>query len=427
MWKLFFTLFIIFYSQCFGQEAYNSCDLALELCPGKTVEINNVAANHTICGGCEDDFTTCFVPNNSIWLKFTTNNDGGSAAIVFSAINFIAEAGRDNRFNAIVFSAGVPCNAVSYAQVGNCLQNANSTSTITLGNLTPNRTYFVCISGTLNTGFTLPATFTMDCNISGPAVDRPVPIVFASLNTTICPNELVYAIADTQNCPDKGQYRWYIDDVLVAVTTDSLFYSSNFRNGSILKVETECYTVCREVITFASQPLQVIGITIDAGADKTIAKGGSIKLESTIPPFTLINWTPSFSLSDPTSRAPIASPSETTIYTLEVTDTATGCKIYDYVTVIVKEGIVVTNTFSPNDDGINDTWYIQGLENYPNNEIKIYSRWGQMVFEARNFGEQKAWNGKVAMGGLQESVYFFVLELNDPEGTEIKGSITLLR
>ena len=54
--------------------------------------------------------------------------------------------------------------------------------------------------------------------------------------------------------------------------------------------------------------------------------------------------------------------------------------------------ILISQAFTPNGDGINDTWFIQGIENYPNAQIWVYNRWGQQVFHKRG-GYQNDWGG----------------------------------
>lgn len=426
MWKwLILTILVSFRLQ--AQTSYNSCDQALELCPNKTFEVNNYGANRTVCGGCEDDFTMCFTPINSIWMKFTTNEVGGTATVDFSNVNMTIENGRDTRYNAVVFSANVPCNSVSYIPVGNCINGIAGGGQINLTNLAPNTTYYLCVSGGMTGGFTLPAEFEMSIRVLGQAVDRPQSFVFVSWNTNYCSDEPLYALAGTGDCPDKGSFYWYMNDELIAVTQDSILYTNNFVDGGVLRVEVSCYGQCPDVVQFVSDTIRISEFIIDAGPDRVITQGGSTQLESVIPANSTILWTPTYGLSNPYVNFPIADPTTTTTYTLTVTDTLTGCSMVDYVTVTVLDGIVIPNTFSPNGDGQNDTWYIKGLEAYPDNEIKIFTRWGQVVYQARNFNELKAWDGKIKLGDVTESVFFYVLKLNDSEGTEFNGSITLLR
>jgi gliding motility-associated-like protein/uncharacterized repeat protein (TIGR01451 family) len=96
------------------------------------------------------------------------------------------------------------------------------------------------------------------------------------------------------------------------------------------------------------------------------------------------------------------------------------------VTVQVEQcELVIPTGFSPNDDGIQDTWRITCLENYPDARVEIYNRWGNLVFEKDNFGNPDVhgadawWSGysskKWTFGNdkLPASTYFFILDLND--------------
>jgi gliding motility-associated-like protein len=84
----------------------------------------------------------------------------------------------------------------------------------------------------------------------------------------------------------------------------------------------------------------------------------------------------------------------------------------------------VPKGFSPNGDGINDSFIISGLHNYPNNSIEIYNRWGNMVYESKNY--QNFWDG-VASGKnkkLPAGPYFYVLNISG--GSQIvKGWVYL--
>lgn len=90
--------------------------------------------------------------------------------------------------------------------------------------------------------------------------------------------------------------------------------------------------------------------------------------------------------------------------------------------------LFIPEGFSPNVDGINDLFVIRGIQNYPANNIKIYNRWGQKVFEASPY--TNTWDGTsqtgLTVGGDQLPVgtYFYLLDLGN--GTSIyKGTIYL--
>ena len=67
--------------------------------------------------------------------------------------------------------------------------------------------------------------------------------------------------------------------------------------------------------------------------------------------------------------------------------------------------------FSPNGDGINDVFFIQGLQRFPNNELKVYNRWGNLVFEEKGYANQ--WAGTFEEEILPDATYFYVLDLGD--------------
>ncbi|RZL64199.1 MAG: T9SS type B sorting domain-containing protein, partial [Pedobacter sp.] len=81
------------------------------------------------------------------------------------------------------------------------------------------------------------------------------------------------------------------------------------------------------------------------------------------------------------------------------------------------------NVITPNGDGKNDTWVVDGLELYPENTLAIYNRWGNEVYHST--GYKNDWSGN----GLKEGTYYYLLKVKDPKGVWMvtKGYITLLR
>jgi gliding motility-associated-like protein len=88
------------------------------------------------------------------------------------------------------------------------------------------------------------------------------------------------------------------------------------------------------------------------------------------------------------------------------------------------------NVFTPNADGINDFWQLanpEALIRYPGFHLKLYNRWGNLVFETSE--PQFRWPGTLAGNALAEGVFFWVVELEDVcgNGFERKGTLTLSR
>ncbi|GAA4103332.1 gliding motility-associated C-terminal domain-containing protein [Mucilaginibacter panaciglaebae] len=85
--------------------------------------------------------------------------------------------------------------------------------------------------------------------------------------------------------------------------------------------------------------------------------------------------------------------------------------------------LVITNVFTPNGDGVNDTFVIPGLETYSDTELTIINRWGNVVYQKTNY--KNDWDGS----GLVEGTYFYVLRAKNKAGVwdTYKGYLTLLR
>jgi gliding motility-associated-like protein len=82
--------------------------------------------------------------------------------------------------------------------------------------------------------------------------------------------------------------------------------------------------------------------------------------------------------------------------------------------------IVPEKGFSPNGDANNDFWKIRGIDSYPNNTVKVFNRWGNLVFETAEYNNNtNAWkgeaNGKLLLGqsDVPDGTYFFMIKVED--------------
>jgi gliding motility-associated-like protein len=420
-------VFCAFANRVQAQADYNACNTALTLCPLVTQTINNLQADHTLCVNCEDDFAFCFNANNTIWLKFKTNPAGGNVQLNFSNISFENGANQDTEIQATILEALVPCNAGTYTAVGNCVAAGTANFSLVAPALAPATTYFIVISGALNgPGITTAAEATMDVTLSGPGAEHLPPAIAITTDTdTVCRNGILTATAIPTNCPDITSYRWLINGVETAVTSQPVFQTSEIQDGDVVAVRTSCYADCPVVVTMAAPPVGVVSFPVDAGPDFSISPGGAVTLQgsTTAPDYS---WTPGGSLSSTTVLNPVAIPASTTTYFLTATDGT--CTFSDEVTVTVSSPFVITNTFTPNGDGYNDTWEIPALEEYPNCFVQIFDRWGQSIYQTTGYALKKSWDGRSNGRVLTESVYFYVIDLRDPAFPDpFRGSITLIR
>ncbi|NJO68893.1 MAG: gliding motility-associated C-terminal domain-containing protein [Bacteroidetes bacterium] len=84
----------------------------------------------------------------------------------------------------------------------------------------------------------------------------------------------------------------------------------------------------------------------------------------------------------------------TGVYRISVRDAA-GCEKTLDVEIGLDPQIFVPNVFTPNDDGYNDTWKIPYADEYPEMEVQIFNRWGQLVYHIKGYGdsEEARWDG----------------------------------
>lgn len=89
---------------------------------------------------------------------------------------------------------------------------------------------------------------------------------------------------------------------------------------------------------------------------------------------------------------------------------------------VTGDDIFIPNVITPNGDGKNDKFIITGLSRYPNSSLFIYNRWGNMVYQSKDY--QNTWDGN----SLNEGTYYYILKLRTSDGErDYKGWIELLR
>lgn len=87
--------------------------------------------------------------------------------------------------------------------------------------------------------------------------------------------------------------------------------------------------------------------------------------------------------------------------------------------------LLIPNVFSPNNDGVNDTWQIKSLERIPEAIVKVYDRYGLLVFESRGYAQP--WNGNVGTKRALPGQYTYVISTNIKGEKVLKGTLLLVR
>ena len=94
--------------------------------------------------------------------------------------------------------------------------------------------------------------------------------------------------------------------------------------------------------------------------------------------------------------------------------------------ISISDTVEVPNAITPNGDGKNDYLQIDNLSFYPNNELLIFNRWGETVFQAKPYNND--WSGNNQTNSpLPVGTYYYLLRLDVNNGKILKGDITILR
>ena len=181
-------------------------------------------------------------------------------------------------------------------------------------------------------------------------------------------------------------------------------------------------------------------LRVDAGIDSTIMEGETIQLNADTTEgrnIVSIIWEeiPSTnSLDNYTILNPNATPPDTTLYLISIVDEF-GCTAVDTIQInvdtipIIPEcKILIPTAFTPDGDGVNDMWNIQCIENELEANIKVYNRWGSLVYESKGGANYQPWDGNsLNNGNLPAGSYYFLIEGLSEETIEKNGIITLIR
>jgi gliding motility-associated-like protein len=141
------------------------------------------------------------------------------------------------------------------------------------------------------------------------------------------------------------------------------------------------------------------------------------------------NWSPSNGLSNYNTYNPVASPDISTQYIVVGTD-INGCSNKDTVVVIRKGGkyfgFEIPNSFTPNNDGLNDCFGVTYWGETRNFHLQVYNRWGEKVFETVNAFE--CWDGKYKGAPSDPGNYVFYLTAETNCGkVNRKGNVLIIR
>ena len=247
----------------------------------------------------------------------------------------------------------------------------------------------------------------------------PPPVFNAWGDTTICELQTIEI-----NASGGTTYSWQ-PTVGLSNPNDS----ATFVSPSITTVYS---VIINDNVCDASDTLQVTVTIIPlpdafAGPDVSVIAGESYNIDADAS--GNFNWSPPEGLSCIECEDPVATPLETTTYTITAINDF-GCKAEDsmVISVTCSDNILyIPNVFSPNGNGKNDLFKVRSSGIRELNFLRVYDRWGELVFESadQNIGWDGTYRGKL----LPPAVYVFYLKAVCGDGfiIERQGNVTLVR
>ncbi|SEN56342.1 gliding motility-associated C-terminal domain-containing protein [Mucilaginibacter gossypiicola] len=254
------------------------------------------------------------------------------------------------------------------------------------------------------------------------------PMVTIEQPDLTCPGQQVTFMANTHGTETiNSVYRWEINGIDQHYNNKIFPAPATITASDKVTVTLTNTSDCGPLraISDPAAPIQTKAPpTVEFNGDVTIKKGESVTLSPTLSNGIIdYSWSPSVGLSNASVSAPIASPTVTTAYTLTVAS-AGGCQSSATIKVNVLEQMLIPNTFTPNGDGVNDTWSITGLAAYPNCTVNVFNRYGAGIF--RSVGYSKDWNGSFNGYVLPSGTYYYVVDLKDGS-KPLSGYVVLLK
>jgi gliding motility-associated-like protein len=166
---------------------------------------------------------------------------------------------------------------------------------------------------------------------------------------------------------------------------------------------------------FPSDSIFITSIVTNSSCNTTADGGVEVAVTGGLPPY-FVDWS-----TGDTSLLVEDLPAGN--YSVQITDAA-GCIQNESITIASESSncLIIPTAFSPNSDGKNDVWLIEGLDVTLENNVEIYNRWGAMLYQ--NSAYQNDWDGKISGKDLSTGGYFYIVTVSEQTYT---GPLAIIR
>lgn len=260
----------------------------------------------------------------------------------------------------------------------------------------------------------IPITYTATLGSCGAQLTQNV-LVTPSVTADAGPDVSVCGLRATMSAVSSGNWTLPSGLSTADALTDPNATVSAQAYGSYMLTWSISAGACSDSDTVLVNFIEpVTGLWVNAGPDQTIAVIDQANLNGSASPGAYLTW---WVLS---GQGSIDSPTDSSTFIdgLAIGDnyivlTATDgiCSTISDTLLIHVDDLFIPEGYSPNGDGVNDHWEITGMAAYPGSELRVFNRWGQLVFESASYANE--WDGRSRNGrNLPDDTYFYVLNLN---------------
>ena len=374
------------------------------------------------------EYVVQLIATNTKGCKDTTDTTPPSHLFIYPIPSVFAGAD-----TTICLGTPLQLNASGSATTYNWLPpvNGSSLSCLNCSNPTadpvPSNTYFI-LQGTSPNGCSAKDTIQVTVNTPVTVnISGPDSVCLGQTTQLIASGAAIYSWTPAQglNNPNIANPK---------ATPDASQAGSN--NSAVINYQVtgydskKCFSDTKSVdITVFNYPI------INLVPNATINVGTTYQINATtVGNIVSLDWVPSNTLSCANCLTPVAKPTITTKYLLTAVNDG-GCAKTDSIRIqVICNGanFFVPNSFSPNGDGVNDHFIINGIGLNVIPSITIYNRWGQIVFQKSNFPANSpadAWDGTFNGQPAPADVYIYTIQILCDNATLIPyhGNVTLIR
>lgn len=384
------------------------------ICAGASYSLNSYLSGSATPGGT---WSGTYVSGSTF-----TPTGSGTIAVTYSVGTTACKVSQTNTITVLASPTVTvaPPGPVSYCAgtAVNLTLTASGASTFAWN--TAQTSSSITVSPVVSTTYTVVGTSLQGCSKTATVSVNftPLPSVSLSSANPTCYGQTGTVTATVSSGTSPYTYAWSNGNTTSAINATAGTYSVT-ASDAVGCSASQTATLTQPVAVTGS--VSASSTTIFSGTSTNLsASGGSTYL-----------WTPVSGLSCTTCANPVASPTLTTLYCVIVQDLA-NCADTACVSITVDAScgeFFLPNAFSPNGDSKNDG-FKPILQNncIKDMELKIYNRWGNLVFETTDF--TKGWDGSTSKGkDGNEGVYVYDLKATMIDGTmvERKGTVNLLK